>query len=164
MLVTVSHNVLGEITYNESFWAGQKELYLGKTPLAKQSRNTFLLPFGENGSCVTLKGNYDTGVTLFWGDEKICLVPSPKWYEILLSIWAPILVIIWGNSVALCSILPMIGGALGGAVAGISLVGGRALILRAKRVEHKVLIGLGISLATILVSYLLAIIMIGILL
>ena len=41
-----------------------------------------------------------------------------KWYEYVLAVLPFLLVIIWGSSVQLCSIIPVLGGAIGGAISG----------------------------------------------
>lgn len=55
MKQTVTHETLGEITYEEGFWLGRKSVYVNGNQLEKTSKNTFKLTDSEN---LTLKGNF----------------------------------------------------------------------------------------------------------
>ena len=45
-----------------------------------------------------------------------------KWYEYILALIIPIFVLTWGNSVYLCSIFPIVGGAIGGAISALAMI------------------------------------------
>ena len=161
MQVTVNHNFFGTITYTESFWTGKKEIYFGQFPLVKQSKNTYLMPGGDPNAVVTVKGNFLTGVSLVLGSETIRLTPAPKWYEWVLALLPLIFICVWGNSVPLCMIFPIVGGALGGAIGGLAFVFGLLFMKKTERIAYKLLIGLGIFVAAVLSCYALAIAIIG---
>lgn len=98
---------------------------------------------------VTVKGNFLSGVKLDIGGQQIQVVPVVKWYEIVLSVISFVLIMIWGNSVALCSIVPVIGGAIGGAISAMLCVVNLILIKRVSPIWLKILI----SLATVAVTF-----------
>lgn len=161
MQVTINHNFFGTITYTESFWTGKKEIMIGQIPLVKQSKNTFLLPGGDPNAIVTVKGNFLTGVSLVWGNETIPMTPAAKWYEWVLALLPLIFICVWGNSVPLCMIFPIVGGALGGAIGGVAFVCGLLFMKKTERIAYKLLIGLGVFAAAVLLCFVLAIAIIG---
>ena len=101
-----------------------------------------------------------TGVKLVTDAEEIVLLPPPTWYEIVFTAIAFGLIFVWGNSVALCSILPLVGGAIGGAIIGAGVVVNLMLMRRAKSVGKKLLIGLAIFAATFFVCLLIGLSMV----
>ena len=72
------------------------------------AKNTFET---ADGTKAELKGNFLTGATLTVGENQVRIVNPVKWYEIVMSVLPFILIMIWGNSTALCKIVPVIGGA-----------------------------------------------------
>lgn len=105
----------GTIIYEESFWLGRKSLTVNGSPLRKISKKQFEL---TDGSTVSICGNYYSGLSLLIGSKNITIMPKLKWYELVLCIMPFILNLVWGNVVALCEIVPIIGGAIGGAICG----------------------------------------------
>lgn len=144
----LKHSVYGKITYRESFWTGKKELNFGETPLIKQSKNTYLWKNDGKYELVTIKGNILSGVKLFVRNEEIVVEPAIKWYEILLTVLMAAVIIAWGNSVVLCSIIPVIGGAIGGGICGACAVLNIYLMKKGKTVGRKFLIWLAMFIAT----------------
>ena len=61
---------------------------------------------------------------------------------------------IWGNSVALCSIVPVIGGAIGGGISGIMLATNLIIIKKQSSILKKILITLGMMAATFVICML----------
>lgn len=116
MKVTVNHPVHGEIVFEENFWTGKKKLSVNGKKLQKVGKKTFA---GEGDKTFFLEGNFLTGNRLQAGNEEIVLTPALKWYEVVLSVLPFLLILIWGNSVALCSIVPVVGGAIGGGMGAI---------------------------------------------
>jgi len=161
MQTVVQHSIYGTITYTENFWTGRKEIYFGQVPLVHKGKNTFVFPSGETEICVNVKGNSLYGVTLAVGNETIRIMAPPKWYEICLSSLALVFLCVWGNSVALCSIFPVVGGAIGGAIGGLGMAFSLLFMRQAKRLSHKLLIWLGIFVATVLLSYVVALLILG---
>lgn len=116
MKCVIQHERLGEITYEESFWTGKKTLYVNGQALTKTARNVFQTSEGET---IKLTGSFFTGIKANIGTEAVQLIAACKWYEYVLSVLPFILIMVWGNSVALCSIIPVAGGAIGGLIGGV---------------------------------------------
>ena len=138
--------------YTESVWTGKKTLTVGgsfPTPLGK---NRYMI----GGEEATLVGNAITGVHMQVGEEKIWLIPKPKWYETLLAFLPFILIMVWGNSPELCAILPMVGGAVGGAVGGVFMVISVMKMRSATTVLKKILTGLALTVAAIFCAHVIA--------
>lgn len=112
----IQHENLGEIIYEENAFTGNKTLYVGGVPLEKVSKKEFRL---QDGSIATVNGGYIQGASLFINGETIELMPKIKWYEIVLCVLPFVLIMIWGNSTALVNIVPVVGGAIGGAVSAV---------------------------------------------
>lgn len=153
MKVTVNHPVHGEIVFEENFWTGKKKLSVNGKKLQKVGKKTFA---GEGDKTFFLEGNFLTGNRLQAGNEEIVLTPALKWYEVVLSVLPFLLILIWGNSVALCNIVPVVGGAIGGGMGAIFGMTNVMLIKSVKNVFLKILISLGITALTFLAGYLVA--------
>ena len=80
-----------------------------------------------------------------------------KWYEYILALIIPIFVLTWGNSVYLCSIFPIVGGAIGGAISALAMIFSAVVMRKVSKPIFKILIGLGFFVATLMVCNLLAI-------
>ena len=119
MKYAVKHPTFGEIIYEEGFWSGKKRLFVRGRALERTGKNAFLLPTEEGAIDIVLNGNTVTGVSFALGGERYSIVPKPTWYELLCSISIFVLILIWGNSKTLCSIFPVVGGAIGGAISGL---------------------------------------------
>ena len=160
MKSVIQHESLGEIIYEESAWTGRKSISINGQQLRKVKRNEFQTSEGET---VTLKGNYFLGTTAVIGTESVTLTQAYKWYEYVLSAIPFILVIIWGNSVALCSIVPIVGGAIGGGISALFVVANLLLIRKVKNIGLKVLIPLLVTGLCFLACYLIALAILAIL-
>ena len=145
MKETIQHERYGQILYDENFWTGKKSLSMGGVLLNKISRKEFQLPDGTIG---TIKGTFLYGACLLINGESIRLTPKITWYEIVLCILPFLLVMVWGNTVALCKIIPIAGGAIGGAVSAILSCVGLYLMRSVKEVWAKILIGISAILVT----------------
>ena len=119
----VNNEKYGVIKYNESFWTGKKELSIDGKNFFKVSKNKYTYGCGDDLLTAIIKGNMVTGVTIMIENDEIEVIRKTKFYEYILSFLAFIFVCIWGNSQSLCSIFPVVGGAIGGAISGgISIV------------------------------------------
>ena len=114
----VQHSIYGEIVYNESFWTGKKALTINGVDAKPISKKEYMV----NEKRAILKGSFLTGSTLLIEGETIQLSPKAKWYEIILAIIPFLFLLTWGNSASLCSIFPVVGGAIGGALGGVGAV------------------------------------------
>ena len=149
----VLHPVYGEIIYDENFWTGSKSLYVNGVKLNKISKNTF---GGQSDFAPiwTVSGNVISGVKVVVNGETIVVDKKPAWYDIVLSSLIFILIMIWGNSIALCSIVPVIGGAIGGGISGIMLATNLIIIKKQSSILKKILITLGMMAATFVICML----------
>ncbi|MBQ7326427.1 MAG: hypothetical protein IJW93_03000 [Clostridia bacterium] len=154
---TLMHPTLGEIVYEENFWTGKKAICVGGKSLYKLNKTTYALGTGDEKKVFTLSGNSYFGASLTVDGETIQIVPKSKWYELALSALIVAFNIVWGNSVVLCSIIPIVGGGIGGAIsAGMAMVA----LLKMKETDEiwkKVLIALGFFLASLLACFVLGI-------
>ena len=152
MQAVVNNPTYGEIVYNESFWTGKRSLKINGVEAIHLDGKNYVI----NDTTARLKGNYISGVKLAIGVDEIEIVPSPKWYEILCAVFLLAFVTVWGNSVALCSIVPLAGGAIGGAIAGVCAVLSIFLMKMTKNVGFKLLIWLGMFALAVLSCFFVA--------
>ncbi len=156
MRSAINHPTHGVIICEESFWTGKKSLIVNGFLANRISRKEFEL----NGKTYLLKGSVYTGLTMTVDGEIIVLAPRPKWYEFVLFILPIVFMLTWGNSVELCSIFPVVGGALGGVLGALFGCASLSLMKRSDRPLGKILIGLGLFAASVATSFVLAIMII----
>ncbi|MBQ7923745.1 MAG: hypothetical protein IJ329_00405 [Clostridia bacterium] len=157
----IQHNVYGSIIYEEGAWTGKKSLTINGVPLTKVDKTHYTYSLDGELITVELKGNTLTGVTLKIQNEVIRLVDKPAWYVLVLSILMFIFVIVWGNSPTLCAVFPIVGGFIGGAICGIGAVLNVLIAGMVKKASYKILIGVGFFIATILLCYIIAVVIIA---
>ena len=148
----VQHSIYGEIVYNESFWTGKKALTINGVDAKPISKKEYMV----NEKRAILKGSFLTGSTLLIEGETIQLSPKAKWYEIILAIIPFLFLLAWGNSASLCSIFPVVGGAIGGALGGVGAVISLFLMKTQKNPIVKTVVGIIVAVATILIAFVLA--------
>ena len=148
------HPVYGEIIYNESYWTGKKTLTVNGVQAKAVSKKEFLI--GEKRA--VLKGSHLTGATLQIDSEILQISPKPKWYEIVLAVIPFLFITTWGNNSTLCSIFPIIGGAIGGALGGAGAIISLLLMKKAKNVAAKVLIGIAATAVAVFIAFVFAVI------
>ncbi|MCH5156053.1 MAG: hypothetical protein J1F69_05535 [Clostridiales bacterium] len=148
----IKHERFGEITYEESIWTGKKSLYLNGQKLDSTSKNIFQTPSGET---IELKGNFFSGISAVVGAETIAVMPGCKWYEYVLSL-IPILIMVWGNTVALCKIIPIVGGAIGGGISGLFIALTLFIIKKIHNVFLKILFAIAMTGICFFICYLIA--------
>lgn len=158
MKVAKQHTEYGEIVYDESAWTGKKTLFIDGKQLEKVSKNEFVT---ENGDSVFVKGSLLTGTKVTIGNETIELTPSIKWYEAVLALLPLIFNLVWGNVVALCAIIPMVGGAIGGLINGGIAMLSLMLMKRTQSVGLKIIIGLGMFCVGFLLCFLIGLGILG---
>lgn len=140
MKTVIQHQTYGEIVYDESAWTGKKSLSIGGTQLEKISKKEFKM---QDGSTVTVNGGFLQGASLSIKDETIPLMPRVKWYEIVLCILPLLLTLTWGNIPAMCAIIPIVGGAIGGGIGGLFSILGLWGMKSVKPIWLKIVIALG---------------------
>ncbi len=158
MQIRIQHAVYGELVYEESFWTGKKTITQNGIAATKVDKKTFALASGEQMSLV---GNIMTGVKGVINGEEIVFSPKSAWYEIVLAILPIVFIIVWGNIPAAVVIFPIVGGALGGLIGGIMGVTSIIVMKKTEKTGVKVLIGLGMFVAALLICWVLANILIG---
>lgn len=160
MQKVIQHPTCGRIVYDENIWTGKKSLTVDGRAWQKKDKTTFLFQEGENILVATLKGSVLTGVTLSIQGERIAIVPKPSVLDWILALLPFLVNIVWSNSVELCSIIPVVGGALGGALNGVAIVIGMNMI-REKRGIQKLLTGLLVLVVAFAVCALLGFVMLA---
>lgn len=141
MKVVIQHETYGEIVYEESFWVGKKTLTINGVEATKISKKEVQMPDGKTAQ---IQGNFLYGACLVIGAESIRLTPKIKWYEIALAILPFVLIMVWGNVVALCKIVPVVGGAIGGGISALFSILGLLLIKSVKPIWLKILIAVAV--------------------
>ena len=146
---------IGKVIYEESFWSGKKRITVNGVVLSKETKTTYMGFINDSLVKVTVVGNFLKGCALFVNDEYFTVSLPAAWYEYVLGLIPFILILVWGNSFELCSIVPVVGGALGGGISGIGSVGSLMLMKKTKNVLLKIAIGLGMLIATFAVCVML---------
>jgi len=147
---TIQHPIYGQITYEESFWTGKKTITIGDNRLQNAQKNSFYWIVGETSELVIVTGNAMLGVSLTIRGEIIWVYPKTPWYDWLLAFLPMVLIMFWGNSAALSSIIPVVGGAIGGGICGGAAVTGMYLF-HGKRLWQKLLIALTTAVITFII-------------
>ena len=129
MKETIQHEKYGLIEFSEGLMVGNRTITVNGQALQRKSNKQF---YFEDGTSVQVVGGLFSGINLSINDDVISITPPGKWYEIALYIAGLVLMIIWSNSYALCSFIPMIGGALGGMLYAIPAVLGLSFSIRQK--------------------------------
>ena len=156
-----NHPKYGQIIVTESFWTGKKNVIINGRSLQKNDKNSFMFKDEEETVLVFIEGNIMKGTTLFVNKEQYIITPKPKWYEYVLAIMIAPFIIAWGNSVPLCRIFPIVGGAIGGGIGGAFLVLSFYLMLKVRKPIYKVLIGLGMFALAVFVAHIVALIILS---
>ena len=105
MRAIIQDEKLGEIVYEENSFTGKKKISINGVECVKVKKRVFELNTEEGTKEIVLKGNAIIGLTLESEGREIILIEKIKWYEIILGILPILLVITWGNNVALCKIV-----------------------------------------------------------
>lgn len=156
MKFEIDSEEFGKITYEEGAWSGKKKVALNGVYLQPTSKNTFARDTEYGQDTVTVKGNSMTGVKLSIADRTVTVIAAPKWYEVVLAVLIFLFDCVWGNIPQAVAILPIIGGAIGGAVSAAMGFICFTVMRRANKWYFKVLIFLGFFALNVLLCYLLA--------
>ena len=160
---TFTHHVgYGQIEYNENIWTGKRELTVNGQKLLKKKKKTYELSTENAVLECRIKGSFLTGATLYVDQDVIQLSEACKWYEFLCSGLICLFVLIWGNLPQLCRIFPIVGGAIGGGICGMTAYMNLLLMRGTKKVGFKLLIWLGMFFGTVAVCFLIAQLILGI--
>jgi hypothetical protein len=158
MRTVVQDEQYGQIVYEEGFWTGKRYIVVNGQALSKLDKKTYRYT-KSNGENVdfSVKGNFLTGVALVALGTRIQVVRKIAWFEWLFLILTLSVAFVWGNNQMLCSIFPVVGGAIGGALGAICA---SIPMVIAKFVKNKwlqALLGLAGFLAVFVVGHLAAI-------
>ena len=164
MKVVVENEKYGTIEYNESFWTGKKTIYVGGKLLTKKAKNKYAYSSEEGEVSVKVNGNTFSGLELMIMGSRVEIIPKTSVLEYILAVIPFIVVLIWGNSVYLCSIFPVVGGAIGGAISGAASVIGMMFMKRNKNFLVKILISLVTLVITMLICFGIAVLLVNALL
>ncbi len=162
MKKVINSSKYGDIVYSENFWTGKKAISINGVDLAKKSKNLYEYAKEDVTLQVEVKGNFTMGVKLMINDEEIIVTPAPKWYEIALSLIGFVLIMVWGNVPQLCSIVPVVGGAIGGLISGLLCMVNFVVITKFNKIWLKVLISVGFVALNFLTCYLVALLILAI--
>lgn len=157
----------GCICYEEGFWTGKRKITIDGTELGKVDKKTYSLtkvdPETEQSQnlIVRLNGSVFNGVTLTINDQTITVIDKTTTLDYIIAALPVAFVIIWGNIPQLCLIIPVVGGAIGGAV---SILFSCLGIFYSKIVnkKYKLLASIGFSLLGIIACILIGYIIVGI--
>ena len=93
-------------------------------------------------------GNFLSGIRLEVNQITYVVKQPYLWYEYVFAVLAFMITIIWGNVPELCKIVPVVGGAIGGVISAAIALVGLELMSKVKNPLYKVLIGLGLIIAS----------------
>ena len=161
MKEVTNHPVYGEIVYDENFWSGKKTLYIGGKPLDRLDKKTFRVTVGEESKTAIVVGSIMSGVSVMIDGENIEITRKTTWYEMVLSILIFVINIVWANNPALVSIFPIVGGALGGGICGLIGMTNLIIIKKMPKIWQKLLVTLGMIVASLLICFILALIILS---
>ena len=156
-IATLNNEKYGNITVDESIWTDKRSVVIDGVPLKKMEKKDFLYQKEGQNICVSITGNIFNGTTLHIGSDEILLTQKTPWYTIMSSAFIVCFVLIWSNIPFLFNIIPMVGGAIGLAVAAACSMLNVIFMARTDKLYIKLLIFLGFFALTVLICWLLAI-------
>ena len=148
----IQHEKYGTIEFSEGTVLGNREIVINGQPLTKKSNKVFYL---ADNTKIKVEGNLFTGVKLNIDGEMVQITPAGKWYELAIYIAGFVLLMVWSNSIPLLTILPMIGGGIGGLLYAIPAVLGFSVSVKQKNPILKATI----TLCSVLLGLILCVIM-----
>ena len=133
----IQHEKYGTIEFSEGNLVANRTITVNGQVLTKKSNKQFYL---DDGTSVKVIGGLFSGVKLDIGGDIVQVSNPGTWYELAIYITGLVFLIVWSNSVALCSIIPMIGGAIGGILFAIPAVIGFSFSVKQKNPVLKLII------------------------
>lgn len=158
MVEAVRHPTYGLIMYKESFWTGKKNIKIDGKELRREKRNRFIYEAEDGIKVVKVEGNQLFGIRLVIAGEKIKVARGASLIEVICSVLLFVAIAVWGNNVYLCSIVPIVGGAIGGGVAGLMAALNLFAMRASKNFVGKLLVWIGMLIATFLICFLIALV------
>lgn len=145
MKTVVQNEKYGEFVVDENVWTGKIKVFLNGKELAKVDKTRFLI---EEKKYIDFTGNSIKGLYMTVDNQTTQVTAPAKWYEIALSVLIFVVILIWGNSLTLCSIVPVVGGAIGGGLSAMLAVVNLFVMRGIKNVALKLLAFVGIFAVT----------------
>lgn len=108
------HNTIGKIEYTESFWTGRRNITVNGIALNRINNKNF----ERDDLKATVMGSILSGIVINVNGTYVTMCNKSTPLEYVLAFIPLVLIIIWANSPKLYSIIPIIGGAIGGGVSG----------------------------------------------
>lgn len=145
MKTVVQNEKYGEFVVDENVWTGKIKVFLNGNELAKVDKTRYLI---EEKKYIDFTGNSIKGLYMTVDNQTTQVTAPAKWYEIALSVLIFVVILIWGNSLTLCSIVPVVGGAIGGGLSAMLAVVNLFVMRGIKNVALKLLAFVGIFAVT----------------
>lgn len=145
MKTVVQNEKYGKFVVDENVWTGKIKVFLNGKELAKVDRTRYLI---EEKKYIDFTGNSIKGLYMTVDNQTTQVTAPAKWYEIALSVLIFVVILIWGNSLTLCSIVPVVGGAIGGGLSAMLAVVNLFVMRGIKNVALKLLAFVGIFAVT----------------
>ena len=145
MKTLVQNEKYGEFVVDENVWTGKIKVFLNGKELAKVDKTRYLI---EEKKYIDFTGNSIKGLYMTVDNQTTQVTAPAKWYEIALSVLIFVVILIWGNSLTLCSIVPVVGGAIGGGLSAMLAVVNLFVMRGIKNVALKLLAFVGIFAVT----------------
>ena len=145
MKTVVQNENYGEFVVDENVWTGKIKVFPNGKELAKVDKTRYLI---EEKKYIDFTGNSIKGLYMTVDNQTTQVTAPAKWYEIALSVLIFVVILIWGNSLTLCSIVPVVGGAIGGGLSAMLAVVNLFVMRGIKNVALKLLAFVGIFAVT----------------
>ena len=147
MRLEKEHELIGKIEYTESFWTGRRNITVNGIALNRINNKNF----EHDDLKATVMGSILSGIVINVNGTYVTMCNKSTPLEYVLAFIPLVLIIIWGNSPKLCSIIPVVGGMLGGAISG----GCGACALIFMKLQKKTISKIIVALIALVVSFVL---------
>ena len=154
----IQHEKYGTIEFSEGLLIANRTIFINGEQLTKKSNKRFTFSDGKE---VIVSGGLFSGIKLEINGDIIPITNPGKWYEIAIYIIGLVFLIAWSNSLALVSIIPMVGGALGGLLYAVPAVLGFSFSVKQKNPLLKLVITLSAVLLGLILCVLVGVIIIS---
>ena len=156
MKTKITHDVYGEIVYDENFWSGKKQIFIDGKALTKSKRNIYMYKDLNTSLTAVVKGNALFGVKMTINNgAEIPIVAAPKWYETVIAICILCIGLVLGN-LPFVVIVPVVGGAIGGAISGAMAILTLSIIKPIPKIAIKLFIGIALLALTFFICHIVA--------
>ena len=136
------------LVYEENDLTGKRSITIDGCNCVSSNNRDFKCIVNDQEVLVKVNGNFLSGIRLEVNQITYVVKQPYLWYEYVFAVLAFMITIIWGNVPELCKIIPVVGGAIGGVISASVILVGLELMNKVKNPLYKVLIGLGLIVAT----------------